>query len=101
MKKAIILLSGGLDSVVAVGFPQNEYKISMALTFNYGQKAVESEIKASSDICKYYDINMDNIIVTNKTKYTYNQYTDCNINNFSIIHNHQNNTKRTNKIYNK
>ncbi len=56
MKKAIILLSGGLDSVVAMGFPQNEYKIEMALTFNYGQKAVENEIKAAANICEFYGV---------------------------------------------
>ena len=27
MKKAVILLSGGLDSLVALGFPQSEYRI--------------------------------------------------------------------------
>ncbi len=56
MKKAVILMSGGLDSVVAAGFPQVEYKIELALTFDYGQKAVLNEIKAASDICKYYNI---------------------------------------------
>ena len=40
MKKAVILLSGGLDSLVALGFPQSEYRIELALTFDYGQKSV-------------------------------------------------------------
>ena len=60
MKKAVILMSGGLDSVVAGGFPQVEYKIELALTFDYGQKAVLNEIKAASDICKYYKYFMGN-----------------------------------------
>ena len=47
-KKAIILLSGGLDSLVALGFPQNDYKIELALTFDYGQKSAEAEIEASA-----------------------------------------------------
>lgn len=56
MKSAIVLMSGGLDSVAAVGFPQEEYKIELALTFDYGQKAVQKEIFAASNICKHYKI---------------------------------------------
>ena len=56
MKKAIILLSGGLDSLVTLGFPQNEYKIELALTFDYGQKSAKQEIEASSRLAKYYNI---------------------------------------------
>ena len=55
-KKAIILLSGGLDSLVALGFPQNDYKIELALTFDYGQKSAEAEIEASAKICEHYNI---------------------------------------------
>ncbi len=56
MKNAVILMSGGLDSIAAAGFPQSEYRISLALTFDYGQKAVLRELKAASDICRYYNI---------------------------------------------
>lgn len=56
MKKAVILLSGGLDSLVALGFPQNDYKIELALTFDYGQKSAKTEIEASQKICKFYKI---------------------------------------------
>lgn len=56
MKKAIILLSGGLDSLVAMGFPQKEYKIELALTFDYGQKSATNEIEASKNICNFYDV---------------------------------------------
>lgn len=55
-KKAIILLSGGLDSLVALGFPQKEYKIELALTFDYGQKSVKNEVEASKAICEFYNI---------------------------------------------
>ena len=56
--KAIILLSGGLDSVVALGYLQNktDCDIQLALTFDYGQKSVEAEIKASEKIADYYNI---------------------------------------------
>ena len=56
--KAVILLSGGLDSLVALGYSKisNEYNVELALTFDYGQKAAIEEIKASEKICKYFGI---------------------------------------------
>lgn len=57
MSRSVILLSGGLDSLVALGSSLNELGIELALTFDYGQKSAEREIKASDKICKYYDIN--------------------------------------------
>lgn len=54
--KSIILLSGGLDSLVSLGLKKDELNIELALTFNYGQKSVKQEIEASSKICKYYNI---------------------------------------------
>ena len=58
MNKAIILLSGGLDSLVALGYLKlgNKYDVKRALTFDYGQKSVNKEIEASSNICKYYGV---------------------------------------------
>ncbi len=56
MKKAIILLSGGLDSLVALGYPQKEYTIELALTFDYGQKSVKQEIEASKKLAQYYSV---------------------------------------------
>ena len=58
MNKSIILLSGGLDSLVAVAYckKHTDLNIDLALTFDYGQKSVESEIFASSKIAKYYNI---------------------------------------------
>lgn len=56
MTKGIILLSGGLDSLVSLGVGIEKYGISFALTFDYGQKAVEQEISTSKNICDYYKI---------------------------------------------
>ena len=50
MKKAISLLSGGLDCTVATSVYDNEYEI-YAITFNYGQKSFERELRASKEIC--------------------------------------------------
>ena len=43
MKKAISVLSGGLDCTVATSVFAGEYEIH-AITFNYGQKAFEREL---------------------------------------------------------
>ena len=51
MKKAISVLSGGLDCTVATCVFDEEYEIH-AITFDYGQKAVKQEIDASKRICE-------------------------------------------------
>ena len=56
MSKGIVLLSGGLDSLVSLGLGIKEYGVSLALTFDYGQKSAEYEINSSRAICKYYGI---------------------------------------------
>ena len=56
MSKGIILLSGGLDSLVSLGLGMQKYGISLALTFDYGQKALEQEVSTSKNICNYYKI---------------------------------------------
>ena len=55
-KKSIILLSGGLDSVVALGASLEEYNVDLALTFDYGQKAAAQEIEASQKVAEYYGV---------------------------------------------
>ncbi|MBD5401756.1 7-cyano-7-deazaguanine synthase QueC [bacterium] len=56
MTKSIILLSGGLDSLVSLGLKKEELNISLALTFDYGQKSVAEEIETSKRICEYYNV---------------------------------------------
>lgn len=56
MTRSIILLSGGLDSLVSLGLSKEKYNITLALTFDYGQKSVSQEIEASRKICEYYGI---------------------------------------------
>ena len=51
MKKAISVFSGGLDCTVATCVYDNDYEIH-AITFNYGQKAFNQELKASRKICE-------------------------------------------------
>ena len=47
--KSIILLSGGLDSLICLGLCKDEYNVELALTFDYGQK---------SDIVHNYTYNI-------------------------------------------
>lgn len=51
-------MSGGLDSLVTLGYSKlhTDYNVELALTFDYGQKALENEISASKKICEYYNI---------------------------------------------
>jgi 7-cyano-7-deazaguanine synthase len=56
MTKSLILLSGGLDSLVSLGLKREELNITLALTFDYGQKSAQQEINASKKICEYYNL---------------------------------------------
>lgn len=58
--KAISIFSGGLDSTVATAFYGNGYDIH-AITFDYGQNSLESEINAVKAICS--KLNMKNTII--------------------------------------
>lgn len=55
-KKAVALLSGGLDSTVTLADGFQRYDVILALTFNYGQRAFGKEIRASRQIADYYGI---------------------------------------------
>jgi 7-cyano-7-deazaguanine synthase len=59
-KKAIAVLSGGLDSTVATSSFKDEYEIH-ALTFNYGQRSAQREIKAARSICE--KLNMKHTVL--------------------------------------
>lgn len=55
-KKTIILLSGGLDSIVSLAQLKESHNVTLALTFDYGQKAFEKEKEASQNIARYYGL---------------------------------------------
>ena len=58
-KKAISVLSGGLDSTVATTVFKDYY--IHALTFNYGQRSAEMEIKSARAVCK--EIGADHTVI--------------------------------------
>lgn len=49
--KAITVLSGGMDSTVATAYFKDKYEI-YAITFDYGQRSAEMEIKSAKAICE-------------------------------------------------
>ena len=51
MKKAVILLSGGLDSVTALAIAKQQGFECYTLSFDYGQRH-EAELKASAKLSK-------------------------------------------------
>ena len=58
MNKSVILLSGGLDSLVALGYSKKhtDFNVELGLTFDYGQKSSKQELETSKNICNYYKI---------------------------------------------
>lgn len=50
-KKAICILSGGMDSTLASYIAKNEGYEIIAVHFNYGQRTQDRELKAFRDIC--------------------------------------------------
>ncbi len=57
MKTAICVLSGGLDSSVAMMIALAEgYTIPLAITFDYGQRAAPAEIRQSKALCDHFKV---------------------------------------------
>lgn len=54
--KAIILVSGGMDSLVTAAIASQEYQLAF-LHLNYGQKTENRELKAFKDIADYYNVS--------------------------------------------
>lgn len=54
--RAVVLTSGGMDSVVALGMALKEGFEAAGLHLNYGQKTEKREEKAFHEICGFYGI---------------------------------------------
>jgi 7-cyano-7-deazaguanine synthase len=54
-KKAVILVSGGMDSLVTAAIANLSYKLSF-LHLNYRQRTEKRELKAFNDIADYYKV---------------------------------------------
>lgn len=57
-KAAVVLLSGGLDSTVALAWwlAQPNHTVVLAVTVDYGQRAAPQEIAASASIAAHYQV---------------------------------------------
>jgi len=55
LDKAIVLVSGGMDSLVTAAIAANENELSF-LHLNYGQRTEKRELKAFNDIADYYKV---------------------------------------------
>ncbi len=62
MKKAVVILSGGMDSTTAAFMAKNEGYEIIPLHFNYGQRTEKRELKAFNDICDYLNLKNRYII---------------------------------------
>jgi len=55
-KKAVCILSGGMDSTLASYIAKNNGDNIIALHFNYGQRTQEKELQCFRDICKKLEV---------------------------------------------
>lgn len=53
---AVVLLSGGLDSTVALAKTLEQMPVALALTVDYGQRALAPELQASTAIARHYNV---------------------------------------------
>ncbi|MBX7231644.1 MAG: 7-cyano-7-deazaguanine synthase QueC [Bdellovibrionales bacterium] len=56
-EKAVVLLSGGLDSSYNLWLASKDYEVVLALTFDYGQKASVAEVVSSAALCQKLNIS--------------------------------------------
>lgn len=56
MERAVTLLSGGIDSYLSTALAREEQTIVLALTFDYGQRAVVQEIKSAKKMAATWRI---------------------------------------------
>lgn len=62
-KSAVVLLSSGLDSSVALAIAHTEMQVRFALTFDYGQRAAQKEIERASHMAAYYGVPHRSLIL--------------------------------------
>lgn len=78
MKKAVVLLSGGLDSSTAIYLAKSQGYEIYAISFDYGQKQ-KIEIECAEKIAKTVGAKEHIIVNTNMNAWGGSALTDCNI----------------------
>lgn len=66
-KKAVVLLSGGLDSTVTLAIAKKQEYVIYALTFDYGQRH-RREIKSAKKVAGFYGVKEHKILRTDLTQ---------------------------------
>lgn len=61
---ALVLISGGLDSLVSLACALEELDFKLALFFNYGQSALAQERRAALRMAKHYGIPYKEVALT-------------------------------------
>lgn len=64
MKKVIVLLSGGMDSVTVLYHASKQYEVAGAITFNYGSKHNDKEIPFARLHCERLGIRHEVVEMT-------------------------------------
>lgn len=62
--KAVVLLSGGLDSSLNLYEAVKKYEVVKVLTFNYGQKAFHQEHRSSKILCEKLNLPLQVVDLT-------------------------------------
>jgi len=60
-QSAVALLSGGLDSTVALAWAVREYEVRRAVFVGYAHKAFEAEATAVAGIARHYEVEVANV----------------------------------------
>ena len=62
--RAIVLLSGGLDSVVSLALADKELEVRLVLFLNYGQRALVNERISVVSVVSYYGLPLQEVDIT-------------------------------------
>lgn len=62
-KSAVVLLSSGLDSSVALAIAREELDVRFALTFDYGQRAAQQEIDRACQMAAHFKVPHRSLIL--------------------------------------